>query len=297
MSCNSCNSCNINNNINNNINKNHFHVGITTLNNNNALSALQICEVLKCKCAQIVYTENNNTNNLYNTPNEKTELDKYLCNQNLNMIVHAPLNINLCSNDINTIHYSKQSLSNIYNKILNLNSTLVFHIGTSTINSINTVAESLNSLNLKHSTNSKYSKQLLAEVSAGAGNQLGKNWDELRKLYESIDTNILGLCLDTQHAFASGLCDFDNHESVVKLFDNVENIGSKICVCHLNDSKVEYKSNVDRHHSIKKGHIWNKNDESLKSLLQICNDKNIDCVLETGSSQLNDLKLLKSYFD
>ena len=106
----------------------------------------------------------------------------------------------------------------------------------------------------------------------------------------------MGICYDTQHGFGAGMCDYQGHESIVKLFDNLEECAN-VRAIHLNDSKVEYNSLVDRHAGIGKGHIWSKNDESLKSLLQRIVESEIPTVLETGSSQLNDIKKIQGYFE
>lgn len=51
-----------------------------------------------------------------------------------------------------------------------------------------------------------------------------------------MDYTRVGLCIDTQHAFAFGICKFQTYEDVIKLFDMSNSITNKL-----------YMSNNDRH--------------------------------------------------
>ncbi len=264
-------------------------VGITAGWTGTAKESLKCCELLKCKTAQLY------GHSIFNTHNkniEKLELAKYLDEKKITLVVHAPLCINLA--DIENEKKYRGMLQAELNDIQDLPGILNFHIGKD--GSIERVAQNINSMNIRTGRHEKYPIQLCAEVSAGTGSQLGNNFEELRKLWEGINKKICNITLDSQHLFGSGMCDFEGHESVVKLFDNIEEFGGKVSLIHLNDSKVDYNSKVDRHAGIEKGKIWSKNNESLKSLLQRIAEYQIDTVLETGSSQITDLRKIQSYF-
>jgi deoxyribonuclease-4 len=270
--------------------KNLSPIGISANWNGNAINTLKCCEVIKCGSCQI------HPNNILVSKNkiqEKIELNEYLTTKKICMVVHAPLWINLANPE--TKNKSRAVLQNQYLEIQDLPGILNFHIGQN--GTLENVAEAINSIAPRAGKAEGYETQLVAEVSAGTGNQLGKNFEELRKLYEAIDKkNYMGICYDTQHGFGAGMCDYQGHESIVKLFDNLEE-SANVKLIHLNDSKVEYKSLVDRHAGIGKGHIWGQNDESLRSLLQRVVEAEIPTVLETGSSQLNDIKKIRGYFE
>lgn len=136
---------------------------------------------------------------------------------------------------------------------------------------------------------------LLLENAAGQGTELGASLDDFRKIAESLDKNYLGLCLDTQHAFASGLSDFVGPESVNRLLDAFLEIGFPIQLIHLNDSMVAYNSRVDRHQSIGLGYIWKENVESLEQLLLRCAEESRSIVLETPT-QYQDLEYIYANF-
>jgi deoxyribonuclease-4 len=179
---------------------------------------------------------------------------------------------------------SIEHVGSLLSSVDGLPGTCVLHIGK--LGSIEQVARNLNDLQIPRGQRVPY---LLLENAAGQGTELGRNWDQLRRLFEAIDTNKVGLCIDTQHSFASGLCSFSDHEQVVRLFDLASDCAT-IGLIHLNDSKTGFRSQVDRHECIGQGHIWHRDDESLRSLLDRCYEQSLDAVLETPS--LDDLPLV-----
>src|SRR5690606_22896129 len=138
---------------------------------------------------------------------------------------------------------------------------------------------------------------LLLEIAAGQGSELGRSWEEIRHLYEALDYTRVGLCVDTQHAFASGMCSFQTHEDVVKLFDAANGIAPKgISMIHLNDSTKPFGSQVDRHASLRNGYIWSESDEGLKSLIKISKSYGMDLVSETDDP-VSDSILVNNYMN
>jgi deoxyribonuclease-4 len=91
--------------------------------------------------------------------------------------------------------------------------------------------------------------RLLLEDTAGAGNTLGRSFEELARLIEaSGDDARLGLCLDCCHMLASGF-DITTAVKLTEVMDScVEIVGSNRVGCvHVNDSMTPLGSNVDRH--------------------------------------------------
>jgi deoxyribonuclease-4 len=181
-------------------------------------------------------------------------------------------------------------LNNELELIKNLPAAVIVHCGK--VGTISKISESINSLNLRRGTFRSFEKQLLLENASGQGTELGKNLDEIRKIFEGIDKNLVGMCIDTQHTFASGVCSFREKKDVDELFENYSDFGLR--VIHLNDSKTDFNSRVDRHENIGAGKIWGENVSSLKYLLNKCSDKKIDMILETPN-QLSDYERLKVF--
>jgi deoxyribonuclease-4 len=120
---------------------------------------------------------------------------------------------------------------------------------------------------------------------------LGKDLDDLRKLKEGINSHRVGFCIDTCHAHSSCLCNMKKSENIIKMFEDLDSIGNKKIMIHLNDSKTEFGSKKDRHEIIGNGTIWNDIDktsyESLYTLRDYCKDKCHDIILETPSLDIN----------
>ncbi len=99
--------------------------------------------------------------------------------------------------------------------------------------------------------------KVLLETTAGQGTGLGSSFDELARIIElSQYSDRLGVCFDTCHVFAAGY-DFRTLETYHHTFQEIErHLGlERICFFHLNDSKKELGSKVDRHEHIGKGMI------------------------------------------
>ena len=107
--------------------------------------------------------------------------------------------------------------------------------------------------------------RLLLETTAGQGSGLGHTFEQLASIMEKIENkNRIGICLDTSHVFAAGY-DIRTTESYCKAIDAFAAIIGleNLYVIHLNDSKKELGSRVDRHEHIGKGYIGIKAFELL----------------------------------
>ena len=98
---------------------------------------------------------------------------------------------------------------------------------------------------------------ILIENAAGAGGTVGRSLEEIEALLEASGRDErLGVCLDTQHLFASGV-DYATPSAARRLLKDVDRrIGIEQLRClHLNDSKTAFGSNRDRHANIGEGEI------------------------------------------
>jgi deoxyribonuclease IV len=95
------------------------------------------------------------------------------------------------------------------------------------------------------------------ENTAGAGDTIGRTFEQLRAVAEASDHDErLAFCLDTQHLFASGypVHEPDGIDRVLEEFDRVVGVGKLRCL-HVNDSMVGFGSNRDRHANLGDGEI------------------------------------------
>ena len=98
---------------------------------------------------------------------------------------------------------------------------------------------------------------ILIENAAGAGGTVGRSLEEIEFLIDACNgDDRLGLCIDTQHLWASGV-DYSTMEGAEALVSEVDRrIGlARLRCLHLNDSKIELGGNRDRHANIDEGTI------------------------------------------
>jgi deoxyribonuclease IV len=128
------------------------------------------------------------------------------------------------------------------------------------------------------------SVRIALENTAGQGSCLGNQFEHLAAIYDCVETpGRLAVCIDTAHLFAAGQ-DIRTPKGWNKTVKQIDSLfGRKqIVAFHLNDSKTELNSRVDRHEHIGKGKI------GLQAFRHIVNDARFkDCpgCLETFKSE------------
>ncbi len=98
---------------------------------------------------------------------------------------------------------------------------------------------------------------VLLENTAGQGSSIGHCFEHLAAIMEKIPyPDRVGVCLDTCHVFAAGydIRTEEGYKSTMRNFDCLVGI-KKIRAFHVNDSKKELGSHVDRHAHIGQGCI------------------------------------------
>ena len=99
--------------------------------------------------------------------------------------------------------------------------------------------------------------QLVIENTAGQGSNLGYKFEHLAHIIaKTEDKSRMGVCLDTCHTFTAGY-DLRTREAYDKTMSDFDSIvgAQYLAGLHLNDSKPELGSRVDRHDSLGKGKI------------------------------------------
>ncbi len=95
------------------------------------------------------------------------------------------------------------------------------------------------------------------ENTAGQGSNMGYRFEHLAGIIEQVDNKTrVGVCIDTCHTFTSGY-DLRTEAACKETFDQFEQIVgfSYLKGMHINDSKKELATRVDRHHSLGEGFI------------------------------------------
>lgn len=118
------------------------------------------------------------------------------------------------------------------------------------------------------------------ENTAGQGSNVGYKFEHLAHIIDKVeDKSRVGVCLDTCHTFAGGY-DISTAETFNKTFEQFDQIvGFKyLRGMHLNDSKKEINSHVDRHESLGKGAIGK---DVFELIMNSSHFDNIPLILET----------------
>jgi deoxyribonuclease-4 len=134
------------------------------------------------------------------------------------------------------------------------------------------------------------------ENTAGQGSNLGYTFEQIATIMERVgDQSRIGVCIDTCHAFTAGY-DLRTREAFEETFDRFSRvIGFEFLKgMHLNDSKKELGSRVDRHDSLGKGSLGL---EPFRWIMADPRFEGIPLVLETPDESLwaEEIALLKSF--
>jgi deoxyribonuclease-4 len=124
---------------------------------------------------------------------------------------------------------------------------------------------------------------LCLEGTAGQGTSLGAKLEHLADIIDAVaDPRRVAVCLDTAHLFAAGY-DFRGKKYAGFRREVAKTIGlAKVKVLHLNDSKRELGSRVDRHEHIGRGMIGR---EGFKALLGDETLARVPKILETAKGK------------
>ncbi|HXG52237.1 MAG TPA: deoxyribonuclease IV [candidate division Zixibacteria bacterium] len=140
------------------------------------------------------------------------------------------------------------------------------HMGAGEREGIRLIARSLDEI---HAACPGYAVKVTLEITAGQGSNLGYRFEQVRDIIDATrEGERLRVCFDTEHAFAAGydIRTRDGYERTFAEFDELIGL-ERLAAFHLNDSKRELNSRVDRHEHIGKGKI------GLEAFRLLVNDK------------------------
>ncbi|KAK0395868.1 hypothetical protein QR680_001469 [Steinernema hermaphroditum] len=135
---------------------------------------------------------------------------------------------------------------------------------------------------------------IVLETMAGQGNTLGGTFEELKAIIDKVQNKSrVGVCIDTCHIFAAGydIRKKDKYEETMAKFGDV--IGWEyLKAVHINDSKGQLGSNLDRHADINTGFLKG----SFSYMMKDPRFDNIPIVLETPTGNYkNEIATLYRY--
>ena len=288
------------------VNKLFLGVHINNINNNKELiNILKYTKEIGGNILQI-YMGNKRLTTLSEklkfTINEIKEIKDFLKKNNMKLVIHSILTINFCKDP-----YEKRNEWGIINVIYDMNICkklggigVVIHLRSHKTPTVDTTYENcvtnyIKSLELILDKTEKIN--IILETPVNIKNVIGGTQEKFIEIYQKIPENYrkrVKICIDTQHIFASGynIRDLNITKEYFEYFS--KNIGIKnIVLIHLNDSKKEFDSLVNRHESIGEGFIFSDQNETLKYILNFAKKYKINIILETNEESFkNELKYL-----
>lgn len=198
------------------------------------------------------------------------------------VMVHDTYLINLCAKDKKILKKSRVALKEELDRserlgVEYLNFHPGAHMGQGEVEGVKLIAESLNII---HEQTRGYKVKSVIEATAGQGTVLGYRFEQLQAIIDLVqDKNRMAVCIDTCHVFAAGydIATEKGYEQTFREFDAVVRL-DRLVAFHVNDSKRECGSRVDRHIHIGQGRI------GLHGFRLLMNDPrfaNIPKILET----------------
>jgi deoxyribonuclease IV len=202
------------------------------------------------------------------------------------VVAHASYLINLCAVNQATLHRSQDAFVDELQRCGAFGiAALIFHpgahMGAGEGAGIARVAESLNRI---HERTPEVRTTTTMECTAGQGSALGYRFEHLRDIIDLVkEKQRMRVCLDTCHLFAAGydIATRGGWETTFRTFDQVVGF-DRLAAVHVNDSKREFNSRVDRHDHIGKGLI------GLDAFRMLMNDPRFSAIpkiLETEKSE------------
>jgi deoxyribonuclease-4 len=188
----------------------------------------------------------------------RDHLERYPLHANL-LASHDSYLINLCSPEKELLEKSVAALLQEARRCLALGIPfLIFHpgshVGKGEEWGLKTIAKSLNRVIEKLESDRI---RFLLETTAGQGSNLGYRFEQLVQILENVKyPEFMGVCADTCHLFAAGydIRREEDYQQTIRAMESLFGI-EKIMAFHLNDSKNDLGSRVDRHETIGEGNI------------------------------------------
>ena len=199
------------------------------------------------------------------------------------LVAHAPYTMNACAADEKIREFALNAMKDDIKRMeYTPNNYYNFHPG-SHVKQCAEVGIKLISEQLNNVITAEQSTIILLETMAGKGSEVGRNFEEIRKIIDNVELNDkLGVCLDTCHVWDGGYDIVNNLDGVLEEFDRIIGL-ERLKAVHLNDSLNPLGAHKDRHAKIGEGYI------GLDALINVINHpylKELPFILETP----NDLE-------
>ena len=170
------------------------------------------------------------------------------------LIAHGAYTMNLCTADADARAFAAGILEDDLRRMAALPGNFYnfhpgSHVGQGTQAGIDYIAAAL-----KNALRHDYPVTVLLETMAGKGSEIGGRFEELRDILDAVESENVGVCLDTCHVYDGGYDIVNDLNGVLAEFDRVIGL-DRLHALHLNDSKNPFASHKDRHECLGKGSL------------------------------------------
>ena len=171
------------------------------------------------------------------------------------LVAHAPYTMNVCAAKEDVKEFARDMLKDDIRRMEYVPGNFYnFHPGSHDKQgadvAIPMIADAVNNAISEETTTT-----ILLETMAGKGTEVGRSFEELRKIIDLIELkDKVGVCFDTCHVWDAGYDIKSNLDGVLEEFDKVLGL-DRLKAIHFNDSLNECGSHKDRHAKIGHGMI------------------------------------------
>ena len=236
----------------------------------------------------------------FSSPLQQTEIEQFKAKvaesgiSTRYILPHDSYLINLGSPDTDGLEKSRQSFIEEMQRCEQLGLTMLnFHPGSHLKQITPEVCMDRISESINMALDRTSGVTAVIENTAGQGSNIGFAFWQIKHIIDGVnDKSRVGVCIDTCHTYTAGYDLRNEYERVWEEFDN--EIGMHyLRAIHLNDSKKELGSRVDRHDSIGKGFLGM---DFFRKIMQDSKLNDIPFILETPDETLwsQEISLLHS---
>ncbi len=195
------------------------------------------------------------------------------------IVIHAPYIMNLANPDAEKQAFAVDFLSQEIIRSSHIKAPQIVlhpgaHVNSGEIPAMNRIVDNLKQV-LQNTKG--LNVKIALETMAGKGTELGRSFDQLKYIIESINDDRISVCFDTCHVFDSGYDVKESFDTVIEEFDSLIGI-DKITAFHINDTKNIMGSKKDRHENIGFGNIG---FDAIEYIVKHPKFTNIPKILET----------------
>ena len=214
------------------------------------------------------------------------------------ILAHAPYTLNLCSQDESIRIFAKNTMIDDLKRMEYVPGNMYnfhpgSHVGQGTEVGIKYIVDALNEILKEEQTTT-----ILLETMAGKGSEIGRTFEELRKIIDGVKLNHkLGVCLDTCHVNDAGYDIVNNLDNVLSEFDKIIGL-DRLKAIHINDSMNPIGSHKDRHQKIGQGTIG---IDAFERIINHPKLKNLPFYLETPQDDISgyakEIEILRNLYN